>query len=157
MTWARPTRSVWRAMAIALWVAAIATVAAAVWLPYDVPDAPAAAADVPSTRPATAPAAVTFDDVLDLNLRRPLVDPPTTGPAAAVALVPTGPDVRLAGIVAEPGHSFAVFVTPSGSTEVRAVGQRAGGTEVLAISPAAVTVRFDGRTTTLRLAASRSQ
>ena len=157
MTWARPTRSVWRAMAIALWVAAIATVAAAVWLPYDVPEAPPAAIDVPATRPATAPTAVTFDDVLDLDLRRQLVDPPATGPASAVALVPTGPDVRLAGIVAEPGHSFAVFVTPTGSTEVRAVGQRTGGTEVLAISPAAVTVRCDGRTTTLRLAPSKPQ
>lgn len=151
MMTARQTQSAWRATTVALWLAAAAVVAAAVWLAYDVPAVSSTTAGVPATRPATAPAAVAFDDVFDLNLRRPLADAPTTGPLAGAALVPTGPDVRLAGIVAEPGHSFAVFVTAAGDTQVRTVGERAGTAEVLAITPAAVTVRSAGRTTTLRL------
>ncbi len=143
----RHTHTVLRAATVALWAAAAAAVAAAVWLPvepFDAPPPPAAVA----TRPTSAPA-VTFDDVLDVNLRRPLVDPPTTAPASAVALAI--PVARLAGIVDEPGHSFAVFVTPTGATEVRTVGQRTGAAEVVAITPAAVTVRVAGALTTLRL------
>ena len=147
----RQIQSAWRSVAVALWTATVAAIAAAVWLPYDGPAASTTTANVPATRPATALAAVAFDDLLDLNLRRPLVDPPATTAAAKSASIPIGPDVRLAGIVAEPGHSFAVFVTPTGSSEVRSVGQRAGTVEVLAITPAAVTVRFGGRTTTMRL------
>ena len=147
------TTSLLRLTAALLWVATLAAAAALALLPYDGP--PSTTVDVSMTRPTTgptsAPAAVTFDDLPDLDLRRPLVDPPTTAPVGAAALAATGPDVRLTGIVAEPGHSFAVFATPAGGTEVRTVGQRAGGFEIVAISPVAVTGTFAGRTTTLRL------
>ena len=149
-----PSPTVVRTATAALWAAAVAAAVAAVWLPYRLPPAGPTVAVV-AGRPATGPTTAGFDDLLDLTLRRPPVDPPpgpATGPATTG--VPAAVDVRLAGIVAEPGHSFAVLVTPAGGAEVRSVGERtAGGTEVLAISPEAVTVRAGGRTTTLRLPA----
>ncbi len=150
----RQTQSLLRAATVALWAAAAATLAAVVLLPVRLPPAdPAAVAPPPpASRPSTAPA-VTFDDLLDLSLRRPAVAPPATVPAGPPVAAPATPDVRLAGIVAEPGHSFAVFVTAAGETQVRTVGQRAGGAEVLAISPAAVTVRYAGQSITLHLPA----
>ena len=151
---AAPADRLLRVTAALLWAAAGGVVAAAIWLPYRLPlavDEPVAARS--ASRPATT-AAVAFVDLLDLNLRQPLMDaPPKPGPIVGRTLPQATPAVRLAGIVDEPGHAFAVFVTATGATEVRTVGQRSGPAEVVAISPAAVTVRIGGQLSTLKLPA----
>jgi hypothetical protein len=152
-----PPDSVLRATTIALWAAAAATVAAAVWLPYrlPVPDARDGHAHAAPTTTGTG-SAVSFDDLLDVNLRRPLVDAPATAPVAPATAVAMGPGLRLAGVMIEPGHSYAVLVTATGTTEVRSVGERAGGAEVLAIGPSTVTVRVGGQNVTLALPPQKS-
>ena len=151
------TEATIRALTAALWAGAVASVAAAVWLPYRLASGNAVATGGLALRqPSTSSAATAegFDDLLDLSLRRPLVDPPPTAavPPTFASTAPAAPALRLAGIVVEPGHSFALFVDAGGASLVRTVGQRAGGADVVAIAPAAVTVRSNGQLVTLRLA-----
>ena len=66
----------------------------------------------------------------------------------------TGPAplaVTLTGTVVEPGHSLAVFSGAGGKVELKAVGESAGGAEVLAIRRDSAVVRHNGEPLTLRV------
>lgn len=86
----------------------------------------------------------------NLNLQRPLFDPPPPPPPAP----PTPPplSVRLQGTIIEPGYSRAIFISATGQTQLCAVGQAAeGGAEVLSIEREVVRVRYQGREMDLRV------
>jgi hypothetical protein len=141
-------------------VGAVAAVTLTVALPY--PSATSAAAAAPTARPTTGPATAPLretltpeqiDAVAALDLRRPLFDPPPAPPAIegpTVAAAEPEP-ATLAGTVIEPGHSYAIFVTPAGTNEVRTVGESTSGREVLRIEDNQVTLRAGDRTTVVRV------
>lgn len=89
--------------------------------------------------------------VADLDLRRPLFDPPPPPPPALVtAPLPPAMDlppepVTLAGTIIEQGRSYAIFITPAGAMEVRAVGEKTGTAEVVSIDDNSVTLSAGGR------------
>ncbi len=135
-----------------LWAAGatgIAASGAVAWIGVTAPLArtsavPSAALRSASTRAATAPAedarvgGVDVRRVADLDLRRPLYDPPAvqapTQPPPSLAL-------RLLGTVVETGHSRALLVGPDGKLQLKSVGDSLAGAEILRIGPDTVTVR----------------
>ena len=129
--------------------------------PYDAAEdtspgaAPRTSAPVrPSARAGGTPTLAEFEEVWDVDLRRPLVDPAPAVTASSViraaqAAAPIG--LKLAGTVVEPGHSMAVFVTPAGKSELKAVGDKAGNAEVVDIQSDRVTLRYNGSPVTLKV------
>lgn len=97
-----------------------------------------------------------FEAVLDLDLRRPLFDAPPAALIVKASTQPIGPGIQLTGTFVEPGHSFAVFVLPSGRVEVKRVGEKTsdGGAEVMQIDSGSVTLMVNGQTKVLRVAKS---
>jgi hypothetical protein len=144
------TKITLRLTAAAIAAAGVALVIAGAIAPLNVdsPVTPAAAMSHPAlTQPTTA--VVDLSEFLDVDLRRPLIDtkPATTLPTAANAELLQG--LRLVGTVMETGHCFAVFTTTAGKTDIKSVGESAGGGTVTAIAPDSVTLGTNGRTITL--------
>jgi hypothetical protein len=105
-----------------------------------------------TTRSATTESAAPgtdFSDLLDVSLSKPLVDVrpparplPVAGAASVIGL-------RLTGTIVEPMHSYAVFTDPAGKTEIKSVGDLAGGSTISAINPDSVTLQYMGRSMVL--------
>lgn len=72
----------------------------------------------------TAISSAAFEAVLDLDLRRPLFDAPPAALIVKASTQPVGLGIQLTGTFVEPGHSYAVFSLPSGSVEVKRVGEK---------------------------------
>lgn len=93
-----------------------------------------------------------FAAAWSLDLRRPLYDPPPGSVTAAKTAKPPPPlAVTLTGTVVEPGHSLAVFSAAGGKVELKAVGESAGGAEVLEIGRDTAVVWHNGEQVTLRV------
>ena len=133
--------------------AALATVLAAAFVQPDQAEPkpesphPAGAADVARDSKL---AIGDFAPVMDMDLRRPLVDQPPP-PTAAVhsddvpPAPPPPPSFRLAGTIIESGHCMALFTTSTGKTEVKQIGEEMEGAKLLSITDDAATLRWNGR------------
>ncbi len=104
-----------------------------------------------TTQPAYALTLADFQPLWNLQLRQPLFDPPPAPAPAPQAVKAPTLAIKLAGIINEPGHSFAMFTMPDGQIEMKAVGDRCGDVEVLSIEENTVSVRFNGQTVKLKL------
>jgi hypothetical protein len=72
---------------------------------------------------------------------------PIAQPASAVATTePIAMPLTLVGTV---GHSLALLRTSDGVVEVRGVGEKFAGAEVVSVEPSRVQVRFNGKVVTL--------
>jgi hypothetical protein len=92
----------------------------------------------------------TYRTVWALDLQRPLFDPPP--PPVPTPPPPPPLTAKLQGTIIEPGYSRAIFTTPSGQTQLLAVGQTVeGGAQVLAIERDLVRVRYLDREMELRV------
>ncbi len=142
---------------IILWLTAlagasggVAALLLAAIVPLDDPTAvPIASGRPVTTRPAAATPAglAAFDGLLDLNLRRPLVDPPDVVPVvtdSSPAAAPR-PTVHVVGAVVEPGHCFAIISDADGATRFCAPGESIAGAVIESIDSEGVTVRFAGQ------------
>ena len=88
-----------------------------------------------------------FDTVVRLDLRRPLSD---VAVLEEKNIAP--PPVRLTGTIVEPGegNSKAIFQTNDGQIELKSVGDKAGGADILEINEESVTLLYHGRKITLQ-------
>lgn len=99
-----------------------------------------------------------FDRIGSLRLRRHLTEPTAVEQAAADAAAPpqapaTGPlPITLVGTI---GDSLAMLQTPGGPVELKGVGEVLADMTVIAIAPARVEMRYNGRTITLVKAADQ--
>lgn len=94
-----------------------------------------------------------FESAWQVDLRRPLTDsmPASSEPAGAA-----GPGVRLVGTIIDgsggrsrPRGVFIVSATAA--LELKGVGEKAGGAEILSIDERSATLSIDGRPVTLKL------
>lgn len=151
-------------------LAALASVVAGFSLPVRVeppaveplagaPDAAGAPTSKPSDRREHA-SALSLSDLKRLaarDLRRPLFDEPAErDPGNEKAPAPPAPlPLELIGIADEPGHSMAIFRTPTGGIKVCAEGQSVehGGAavKVTAIERGGITVLYQGKARELTL------
>ncbi len=124
-----------------------------VWSPVTLATAPSQprSMSLSTTQPSYALTIADFQPLWNLQLRQPLFDPPPApSPAPPVVKQPIL-TIKLAGIINEPGHCFAMFTMPDGQIEMKAVGDRCGDAEVVSIEDNVVNVRFNGQTIKLRL------
>ena len=94
-----------------------------------------------------------FEAAWSLPLRRPLVDPPAPVAVAAAATQPGRPPnlmVRLIGTIIDGRRPRGVFLVGLAGVEIKTVGERAGGAEILRIDDNAATLSYNGQTFTLR-------
>ena len=99
----------------------------------------------------TAPSLSDFEPIFAMDLRKPLVDPPKTDPAADALTEDSPLSVRLSGTIIEPGRSVAIFSTGLTKTTIRQVGQEINGAEVVSIESDTVTLRYQGQLRQLKL------
>ncbi len=143
---------------VAFGIASVAVIAWAIRWPYDRRALATAATATPGRgdRPAEASALPLskFEPIWKLDLRRPLADTlapaPATTPAVAAARTPP-PGMKLAGTIIEPERSLALLVGASGKVELKSIGDRFAGAEVLQIDPGAVTLQHNGQPLILRI------
>ncbi len=96
-----------------------------------------------------------FEHAWQLQLRRPLFDPPPVKVEAKV-FVPPPLAYRLTGTVLNPDGAMAMFVGPQGKIEIRRVGQQIGEATILDISQDRVRINYHDQTRELELAAPQS-
>jgi hypothetical protein len=142
----------------ALWMAATLLVAgAAVVVSWAVlapaPDAVRAegrmrSAAATQARPNAAPPIETFEPVWEARLRRTFADAELEHADGGPAAPSTGasPPLTLVGTI---GTSLAMLRTPAAQIEVRGVGEKLLGAEIVAVRPAQVDLRYNGRLVTL--------
>lgn len=130
---------------------------ASLW-PYDIPtlqnnSAPARRSSESQQKTVSLPPLSTFGQVWSLNLRRPLIDEPKVAPTPAKKRSkPTPPlSARLAGTVVEPGHSIAMFITKNGKIELKGIGEKVGGAEVIEITSTGVSLKYHEKVIDLAL------
>jgi hypothetical protein len=147
-------------VAATLAVGAVAGLLFAVAAPLETAEVPGVGKHVETatTKPAPnadLPSLADLEHVWGVSLHQNLGDaaPP---PAAVAAQQPTAPTASGAdagvpvSLVGTIGDSIAMLKTPSNAVEVCAVGETsANGVTVVAVRPAEVDVRFNGRTVTL--------
>jgi hypothetical protein len=146
-----------RTSAISLCAIAVLSIAASLLLPLQLGSS--RNKQPRSTSPTTVPSAPvvlrpleSFAAVWANPLRRPLNDQTTDAQspeavaAQATAAAGLPPPVTLVGTV---GTSLAMLRGPDGVVSVLRVGDQLAGAQVLAIRPAQIDVRFNGRTLTL--------
>ncbi len=143
-----------------LWVTAtlfaglIAATVLWVWLtPVAVPDAVqnggAMAVSTDPSHDPTQPAWKDYAKVVEIELRRPLYDPPPAPPPpppAKPALT-----IKLTGVILDPGRELAVFQTRSGSVEMVGIGQRIEKARLISIKQGGVVVEYLGEQVQLSL------
>jgi hypothetical protein len=132
-----------------------ACVAAALLLPLDVPAPapPRAAGPAEATGPAapSMPPLADFEQAWAVALRRPLTDPPpqlaaaTTGPSRPANLM-----VRLVGTIVDGERPRGVFMVGLAALELKGVGDKAGGAEILRIDAESATLAYNGQTFVLK-------
>jgi type II secretory pathway component PulC len=149
----KPSKMQLRVAAAAMVLISIAVIAASVFLPVnsDMP-VPSDARSKTSAPASTAPAAnsVDFSDVLDVELRRPLVDAHPAVPSKLSASDPLF-GLKLTGTIMDPMHPYAVFTDSTGKTALRSIGDRMGSAALLAINSDSVTLQVNGRPTVLHV------
>ena len=131
--------------------------AAAAWLgaaflpvegPAAAPPSPVRAKEASDAGPSLPPLE-SFEAAWQLPLRRPLVNPPpvlaTTQPEKPADLM-----IRLTGTIVDDDRPRGVFMVGLAGYELRGVGEKAGGAEVLRIDETSATLSYGGRTFTLR-------
>jgi hypothetical protein len=93
-----------------------------------------------------------FEAAWSLPLRRPLVDPPAPAIVAAATQPGRPPNlmVRLIGTIIDGRRPRGVFLVGLAGVEIKTVGERAGGAEILRIDDNTATLVYDGQTFTLR-------
>lgn len=162
----RRTNSILWGTAAALGCAAVGVAATGLLLPLDGrsdDEADVVRQAGPATRTASAggpglPPLESFAPVWTARLRRPFAVAETSPPAS---VVPTPAAVRSAATAADQppppltlvgtiGDALALLRAPDGSVEVRAVGESVAAATVLAVRPAQVDLRYNGRLVTLR-------
>ncbi|QNN21550.1 hypothetical protein HED60_04430 [Planctomycetales bacterium ZRK34] len=161
MTSRRSRNSLWLASAVTL-VGAAGSIVLAIQLPLAVPRIDAAVADS-TTAPPDTPSqtqgqldAKRLQKLWNLQLRRPLHDPPPPAPKAPPPPPPPKPlNVRLIGTIIGSSHSKGLFDLGGGNRQLLAVGQAIetthGPAEIRSITPKAATVHFDNREITLEI------
>jgi hypothetical protein len=105
-----------------------------------------------SQRPGVPPLE-SFEPAWSLPLRRPLVDPPPPAVVPAAATQPGRPPnlmVRLIGTIIDGRRPRGVFLVGLSGVEIKTVGERAGGAEILRIDDNAAILSYNGQTFTLR-------
>jgi hypothetical protein len=146
-----------RATAAVLFTAGVgAVVAAVMWPMPDLREASQSAAAADASQSAVAGDAVplaTLAPAWSVDLRRPLVDTPHPAAAGAVEQQPSAANlpVRLVGTIVDPTRPRGIFVTMLGQMELRAVGEKAGGAEVLRIDESSATLSVAGQPVTIKL------
>ena len=143
-----------RATAAVLMTAGLGAVVAAVMWPM--PDL----RDVSHSNPADASPNLVANDAVplatlapawSLDLRRPLVDAPRATDASIEQSAGSSLPVRLVGTIVDPARPRGIFVTMLGQMELRGVGEKAGGAEVLRIDERSATLSVAGQPVTIKL------
>lgn len=101
----------------------------------------------PAARPGDVLPLASFAPAWDVKLRRSLTEVPSTGPANGDG----APTIRLVGTIVDAARPRGIFVTNFGQMELRAVGEKAGGAEVLRIDERSATLLLAGRQVTLKV------
>ncbi len=138
------TAALGAAGAAAAWLVAARSLAAETPMGRSVP-----LANVTPLPDAALPPLEDFQPAWRQSLRRPLTDPP---PLAAAASQPAAPNlmVRLIGTIVDGRRPRGVFLVGLASVEVKGVGERAGGAEILRIGDNDATLSFNGETFVLK-------
>ena len=142
----------WTAGAVLLAAGALAVAAAALWPVADVAASAPVVAEAGLLPGVTAglPPLPSFEAAWSRDLRQPLSD--TDATAAAVSLSPGEPGIRLVGTIVDGGtRPRGIFVVGLASIELKAVGERAGGAEILRIDERSATLAYPDRQVTLKL------
>ena len=152
MTTARAKPLLWLATAASLAAGAFLWVAAVGW-PLATPGESVMKADATAgaaTRPSTTPPLESFAAAWSRNLRQPLEDTRRATPAAA-QVAAGNLSVRLVGTIFDPSRPRAIFLTQLGQMELRGVGEKAGGAEILKIDERSATLSISGQPVTLKV------
>jgi hypothetical protein len=152
---ARVKMLLWLTSAAGLGGAAAALVAA--WrLPLDATVPPDPGARVTETTPTTTPSLpplASFEPAWRRPLRRPLADPPPPASPVLASAQPAKPPnlmVRLVGTIVDGQHPRGVFLVGLAGIELKAVGEKAGGAEILRVDENTATLSYGGETFTLK-------
>lgn len=140
---------------------AIIAVVAAVACPLATPPSMAVASSsrrAPAATQRAAPGHVLpplafFEPAWQRTLRRPLVDPPPAPPPVQTVAQQVKPEqlhIRLIGTIVDGRHPRGVFLTGLSVVELKGVGEKAGGAEVLAIDENTATLAYGGASFLLR-------
>lgn len=131
--------------------------AAAVWvlaaLPLGVEIPPASfspAGVVPAVSQISLPPLEDFKPAWRVPLRRPLNDPPAAVVAAPLPVKPANLMVRLIGTLGDGSRARGVFLVGLAAIQVKGVGEKAGGAEILHIGENDATLSFGGDTFILK-------
>ena len=111
------------------------------------PAAPGVSAD----RRAVATAQATYAAAASRDLRRSLTDAPVTGQSAPAQPANAGLPVRLVGTIVDASRPRGIFVTILGQMELRGVGEKAGGAEVLRVDERTATLLVAGQPVTIKV------
>jgi hypothetical protein len=137
----------------ALGAAGAAVVWAVAALPMDV-SAPAGQIAqtpvAPSVSKIALPPLEEFEPAWRSPLRRPLTDPPPLVAAAPAPARPPNLMVRLVGTIVDGQRPRGVFLVGLASIEVKGVGEKAGGAEILRIGENDAALSFAGETFVLK-------
>lgn len=90
-----------------------------------------------------------FSELMDVDLRKPLVDPLHKTSPSTLANGDATFGLRLTGTIIEPMHSYAIFTDAGGKSEIKSVGDKAGGADIAEITLDSVTLLFPGRSMVL--------
>ncbi len=99
----------------------------------------------------TLPELQNFSRVWDLNLRRPLYDPPPPPPPQVETPAPPTIDFDLAGIVLDGDNSQVIAIQKDGSILILSVGDAIGSTKLLSIHEDRIEVDHFGEKRTLQM------
>ena len=110
---------------------------------------------VPTTNMASAPVAALpaledFEPAWRQPLRRPLTDPPPQVVAAPQPAAPSNLMVRLIGTIVDGRRPRGVFLVGLAGVEVKGVGEKAGGAEIIRISENDATLSINGESFILK-------
>ena len=137
--------------------AALACAAWGVLAPVEVPE-PTLATErrAPATSqasPDTQLSLTAFEPIWALDLRRPLTGPAKNATPETTQTTDTNPAASGAGgpfvLVGTIGETLAMIRTPTGSIEVKSVGELASGARIVAIRPMQVDVEMNGQRMTI--------
>jgi hypothetical protein len=107
-----------------------------------------------AARDAGPPPLASFEPAWAVNLRRPLNDNEVITGAVSGATQPSadaGVGVRLVGTIVDAQRPRGIFVTPLGQMELRGVGEKTAGAQILRIDERSATLSVAGREVTLRV------
>jgi hypothetical protein len=142
-----------------LWLSAAfgAVAAAGVWLMAALPLAAEAAPErsrpttkIASEHESALPPLEDFESAWRQPLRRPLTDPPPLVIAATQPAAPSNLMVRLIGTIVDGRRPRGVFLVGLAAVEVKGVGEKAGGAEILRIGENDATLSFNGESFVLK-------